>query len=144
MKNHLLAPLGAAAALALAGCAAGPQQASYAGESATMASANASPRACFRLSDIRGQNVIDRDTVLFRTGVGQAEVFRMDMRSACLNTLNSDPLVLIPAGGTDRVCDRMDLDVRVSTPIGATPCMIQSVTRLTPAEIGALTPDQRP
>ncbi len=144
MKLHTLAPVGALAALTLAGCAAGAPQAMSAGDSAPMASAEAPQRSCFRLGSIRGQNVIDRQTVLFGVGVGQREVYQMKMRGACLDNLNNDPLVLIPTGGSDQICDRMDMSVRVSTPIGSTPCLIESVRKLTPAEVAALTPDQRP
>ena len=91
-----------------------------------------------------GQKVVDRSTVLFRTSVGRQDVFRLDMRNSCLSTASSDPLVLIPAGGSDVICDRMDLDVKVATPIGATPCLVQQVRKLTMAEVAALPNDQRP
>ncbi len=128
----------------LASCAAAPGARQDAAAPQTLAQSPAQERACFRLSSIRGQKVISRDTVLFRTGLGQGEIFRMDMANACLDTMNSDPLVLTPSGGTDQICGRLDLSVRVATPIGATPCMIQDVRRLTPAEVAALAPDQRP
>lgn len=145
-KLNIAAPLGALAALTLAGCAANTPGQQAATGSGVMASATAAPseRACFRISGIRGQKIVDRSTVLFRTSVGRQEVFRMDMRNACLSTASSDPLVLIPAGGSDVVCDRLDLDVKVATPIGATPCLIQGVRKLTVAEVAALPNDQRP
>lgn len=146
IKLNIAAPTGALAALALAGCAAGgagPQAASGPGAMAS-ADAPSSQRACFRISSIRGQKIVDRSTVLFRTSVGPQEVFRLDMRNACLSTASSDPLVLIPAGGSDVVCDRMDLDVKVATPIGATPCLVESVRKLNAAEVAALPSDQRP
>lgn len=146
MKLNFAAPIGALAALTLAGCAAGtPGQQAAAGPGVmTSATAPNSERACFRISGIRGQKIVDRSTVLFRTSVGPQDVFRMDMRNACLSTASSDPLVLIPSGGSDIVCDRMDLDIKVSTPIGATPCLIQQVRKLNAAEVAALPNDQRP
>lgn len=133
----------ALAALTLAGCAAAPPAGGPASQS--MAEAASEPgRACFRLGAIRGQKIVDRSTVLFRTSVGPQDVFRVTMRNACLTTSASDPLVLIPSGGSDMVCDRMDLDVRVATPIGTTPCLVQEVRKLNAAQVAALGPAERP
>jgi hypothetical protein len=146
MKLNIAAPIGVLAVLTLAGCAAGTPGPQAATGSGAMASATTptTERACFRVSGIRGQKIVDRSTVLFRTSVGPQDVFRMDMRNACLSTVSSDPLVLIPAGGSDIVCNRMDLDVKVASPIGATPCLINEVRKLTVAEVAALPNDQRP
>ncbi|OYW92583.1 MAG: hypothetical protein B7Z13_09535 [Caulobacterales bacterium 32-67-6] len=130
-------------ALTLAGCAAAPQATAPTMTAMAERAADA-PRACFRVSAIRAQKIVDRNTVLFRTSVGPQDVFRLTMRNACLTTTASDPLVLIPSGGSDTVCDRMDLDVRVASPIGSTPCLVQEVHKLTPAEVAALGPGERP
>ena len=130
---------GAAAALALSGCAANDTR-SYAAEAATGdANVASAARSCFRISNIRSQKVLDKDTVLFSTGLGRDDVYQVDMRSACLTgALASDPLVLRPTGASDVVCDRMDLDIGVKTPIGATPCMIENIRRLTSQEVAAM------
>lgn len=142
MLNYAAAAA-ALGALTLAGCAAAPPAA---GSSSPAMAANAAEpgRACFRVSGIRGQKIIDRNTVLFRTSVGPQDVFRVTMRNGCLNTAASDPLVLIPSGGSDTVCDRMDLDVRVASPIGSTPCLVQEVRKLNAAQVAALGPGERP
>ena len=141
------AALAAAGALALAACAGQPPS-SYAAASADGAATQASAtggRSCFRVSNIRGQNVLDRDTVLFSTGVGRDDIYQVDMRSACLpGALASDPLVLRTTGASDVVCNRLDLDIGVKTPIGATPCLIESIRKLSAAEIAALAPRDRP
>lgn len=142
MLNYatIVAALGA---VALAGCAASAPAGGA--PSQAMATNAAEPgRACFRVSAIRGQKIIDRDTVLFRTSVGAQDVFRVTMRNGCLNTATSNPLVLIPSGGSDTVCDRLDLDVRVASPIGSTPCLVQEVRKLNAAEVAALGPGERP
>lgn len=146
MSLNFAAPVAALAALTLAGCAANTpgQQANAASGVMAAATAPAQERACFRVSGIRGQKIVDRSTVLFRTSVGSQDVFRVDMRNACLSTATSDPLVLIPSGGADVICDRMDLDIKVSTPIGATPCLIQGMRKLNAAEVAALPSNQRP
>jgi len=136
---------GAAAALALSACAANDTR-SYAAEAATgNANVASAARSCFRISNIRSQKVLDNDTVLFSTGLGRDDVYKVDMRSACLTgALASDPLILRPTGASDVVCDRMDLDIGVKTPIGATPCMIENVRRLTSQEVAAMPPRDLP
>jgi hypothetical protein len=142
MLNYA-ATAAALGALALAGCAAAPQASAPATQA--MAANAADPgRACFRVGAIRGQKIVDRNTVLFRTSVGPQDVFRVTMRNGCLNTSASDPLVLIPSGGSNTVCDRMDLDVRVASPIGSTPCLVQEVRKLNAAQVAALGPGERP
>ena len=80
-----------------------------------------------------------------RTGLGRDDVYQVDMRSACLTgALASDPLILRPTGASDVVCDRMDMDIGVKTPIGATPCMIENVRRLTAQEVAAMPPRDLP
>lgn len=132
-------------ALLLTGCAATSPQGGAAQAPQAMAGNGATPeRACFRLSSIRNQKIVDRNTVLFRTSVGPQDVFRLTTRHTCLSTSVSDPLVLIPSGGSDLICDRLDLDLQVATPIGATPCLVQEIRKLTPAEVAALPAGERP
>lgn len=142
MLNHATL-VAALSALALAGCASG--QPGGGAPTQAMASNAADPsRACFRVGSIRGQKIVDRNTVLFRTSVGPQDVFQLTMRNACLTTSASDPLVLIPSGGSDTVCNRMDLDVRVASPIGSTPCLVQEIRKLTPTQVAALAPGAGP
>ena len=140
------APVAAAlGALVLAGCAATSAQGDAGQDPQAIASGGATAeRACFRLSSIRGQKVVDRNTVLFRTSVGPQDVFRLTTRQACLSPSLIDPLVLIPSGGSDMICNRLDLDLQVATPIGATPCLVQEIRKLTPAEVAALPAGQQP
>lgn len=98
---------------------------------------------CFRVSDLRGQRIGNDRTVYFATR--NKQVFRLDMASACLGgAAFSDPLILERSGGTDRVCKPIDLNVRVQNPIGSSSCLIQSITRMTPAEVEALPKRLRP
>lgn len=144
--SPLYVPVAAAlGALVLAGCAATSPQGGPGKAPQAMAATDTTPeRACFRLSSIRSQKIVDRNTVLFRTSVGPQDVFRLTTRHSCLSTSVSDPLVLIPSGGSDMICDRLDLDLQVATPIGATPCLVQEIRKLTPAEVTALPAGERP
>lgn len=101
--------------------------------------------ACFRTTDIRGQRVVDDRTVYFRTTGNR--VFRVAMSSSCLSGARfNDPLEIKSPSGSHMVCRAVDLDVAVrNLPSGIkSPCLVDSIIRLTPAEAAALPREARP
>ena len=128
--NRLLPLLLAAAALS-------------AGASQALAQDPAPGRQCFRVSQMDGHTVGDPSTLY--VGVRNREVFRIDMHGACLAGANmGDPLVIETVGGTDLVCKPIDLDLKVAGTIGLSPCIVKSITKLTPPQIASLPPKLRP
>ena len=47
-------------------------------------------------------------------------------------------------GGTDVVCRPIDLDLKVAGTIGLSPCIVKSITKLTPPQIASLPPKLKP
>ena len=128
--NRLLPLLLAAAALS-------------AGASQALAQDPAPGRQCFRVSQMDGHTVGDPSTLY--VGVRNREVFRIDMHGACLAGANmGDPLVIETVGGNDLVCRPIDLDLKVAGTIGLSPCIVKSITKLTPPQIASLPPKLRP
>ena len=108
-----------------------------AGASQALAQKPAPGRQCFRVSQMDGHTVGDPKTLY--VGVRNREVFRIDMRGACLAGANmGDPLVVETVGGSDLVCRPIDLDLKVAGSIGLSPCIVKSITRLTPPQIASL------
>jgi hypothetical protein len=100
-------------------------------------------RQCFRVSQMEGHRVADPKTLY--VGVRNKGVFRIDMHGACLAGANmGDPLVVETVGGSDLVCRPMDLDLKVAGSIGLSPCIVKSITRLTPPQIASLPPKLKP
>ncbi|WP_340644330.1 DUF6491 family protein [Phenylobacterium sp.] len=100
-------------------------------------------RQCFRVSQMDGHSVADPKTLY--VGVRNREVFRIDMRGACLGGANmGDPLVVETVGGSDLVCRPIDLDLKVAGSIGLSPCSVKSITKLTPPQIASLPPKLKP
>ncbi|CAN5694081.1 DUF6491 family protein [soil metagenome] len=121
--------------LAAAGLSAGASQA--------LAQDPAPGRQCFRVSQMDGHTVGDSSTLY--VGVRNKEVFRIDMHGACLAGANmGDPLVIETVGGSDLVCKPIDLDLKVAGTIGLSPCMVKSITKLTPPQIASLPPKLKP
>ena len=99
--------------------------------------------ACFRLSQIQSTRP-DGDKVVYAKTNG-GEVYRLDMKFQCAALRNDNGLVLEPFGGTDVICHALDLDVSARNLSGPpTPCALDSITKLTPAEIAAIPSRAKP
>ena len=110
---------------------------------ATSAAAAEPARQCFRVSQMKGHTVADSKTLY--VAVGHRDVYRMDMAGACLSgALHGDPLVIETSGGSDMICRPIDLNLKVADPIGATPCLVSQISRLTPEQAAALPRKLRP
>jgi hypothetical protein len=104
---------------------------------------------CFRTRDIGGHQIGDDHTLYIR--LANREVYRLEMAGACLAAASSsDPLVIREPPGVAYACRPIDLDISIAhggfgvggmTP---TPCIVQSMARLTPAEVAALPDRLRP
>lgn len=141
----VLAPLAFAAALGA--CAPYPPPQGPPGPPPPAASA-AAPQTCFRTRDIDSHRVADARTVYVK--VARRDVFRIVTANACFATAGpDDPLVIRESPGVAYACRPVDLDLAISHMAGLgggapTPCIVQSMTRLTPAEVAALPPRDRP
>lgn len=145
MKLALTALVGAAA---LAGCTntyapPGPPPTPVAAASAPLA------EDCFRTREITNHRIADDHTVYIE--VARRDVFRLEMVGHCLaGTGGTDPLVIREPTGVPYACRPVDLDISVARGLGGlasggtTPCIVQSMSRLTPAEVAALPPKDRP
>jgi hypothetical protein len=148
MRLASAALIGAAALVAFAQPAARAAPAA----SAPPAAAPSGRDSCFRTTDIRSHRAADSRTLFVR--LTNREVFRIDMAGACLSGAGpSDPLVIRSRPGSTLACRPIDLDISVARGVGTTsslrsaartPCIVQSMTRLTPDEVAALPARSRP
>ncbi|HYD46434.1 MAG TPA: hypothetical protein VEA79_14295 [Phenylobacterium sp.] len=121
-----LSALVLAAALALPAAAAGAQDA---------------PRQCFVLRNMDGTRAADARTLYAKVG---RDIWRFDMAGACLSTVSSDGLIVEPVGGRSTVCGPLDLNIKGRNGGIAVPCIVRSLTKLTPEEAAALPKGDRP
>lgn len=120
-----LSALALAAALALPAGAAQAQQS----------------RQCFVLRNMDGTRAADSRTLYAKVS---RDIWRFDMSGACLSTASSDGLIVKPLGGRATVCGPLDLDISGRNGGITTPCIIKSLTKLTPEEAAALPTNARP
>lgn len=104
----------------------------------------ASTNTCFRMSQIQNHTKGDNQTLYLR--IRNRDVWRLDMTGNCLaGASTNDALVMEPVSGNDLICRPLDLGLKVRMGPGAlSPCIIKSMTRLTPDEIAALPAKVRP
>lgn len=94
---------------------------------------------CFLTRDVRNHTVAD-DRTMYIDVNGRA-VYRISMSNNCLAAVtSSDPYVLRDRAGMGRVCHKLDFDVSVQ----GSRCIVDSVTKLSPAEVAALPRRVRP
>ena len=114
-----------------------------AGASQALAADPAPGRQCFRVSQMDGHTVGDPKTLY--VGARNKDVFRIEMNGSCLAGASmGDPLVIETVGGNDLVCRPIDLSLKVAGSIGLSPCIVKSITKLTPPQIASLPPKLKP
>lgn len=101
-------------------------------------------KACFRMSQVRAHRIVRPDIIYLR--VNMHDVYRLTTKGSCASgAMADDTLITRTVAGTDIVCKPLDLDIKVRTGPGfATPCIIDKIAKLTPAEAAALPKKQRP
>jgi hypothetical protein len=100
-------------------------------------------RACFRTHDIRNHTLGDDRTIYLN--VNGREVYRVGVRGACLaGATSTDPLVMRQPPGTQIVCRPIELDISVDKGGVESTCIVDSIARMSPAEVEALPPRLRP
>jgi len=92
---------------------------------------------CIRSQQIRNHTVADNKTLLI--DVNGRAAYRVTMRGACLaGATSSDPIITRSPPGSTLICKPIDMDVAISKGGFATPCIVESIVKMTPEEVAAL------
>lgn len=99
---------------------------------------------CFRSSEIRSHVFADSSTMLI--DVRGREVYRVGVSGRCFaGASRSDPIVTRTPPGSQMICKPIDLDLAVSAAGGpAIPCIVNSITKLSPDEVATLPKKLKP
>lgn len=114
------------------------------GLTAAGASAVASPdaapsggRSCFFANQVNGwRSERNEKTVYLEVGVN--DVYKAELFSRCHGIDDAMQIGVKTRGGGSSVCDGMDVDLIVASPIGPQTCAVTRLTKLSPEEIQAL------
>jgi hypothetical protein len=106
------------------------------------AAANPS-RQCFFASSVNGFASVDSRTVNIR--VGPSDVYRLDLTNSCRDVSWTNRMALVTRGGSS-ICPGAALGTSlvIRGPTGQQRCAVRSVTMLTPQQVEALRPRERP
>lgn len=98
---------------------------------------------CFRSTDIRNHTIADRHTLLI--DVNNRATYRLTMRGACLaGALSTDPIITRSPPGSTFICKPIDLDLSISASGINSPCLVDSIVKLTPDQVAALPKKLKP
>jgi len=106
--------------------------------------APAKPAACFFAPEFQNWKAPDAKTIYIRVNVNQ--YYRLDLANACPALLGPDSHLVTKFHGPDTVCSALDWDLQVSQGFHdiAEPCIVKTMTALTPADAAAMPRKFRP
>jgi hypothetical protein len=99
---------------------------------------------CFYLKDVRNHTVGDDRTLYLN--VGGRSVYKVGMSNNCLGGASSSDPIVIKERGASNICQAIDLDVAATVNGGGLPshCIVDTLTKLTPAQAAALPAKVKP
>lgn len=102
------------------------------------------PSQCFNTRDWVGRTMSDdAKTMYVRTG--RRSIYKLEFASACRAAQDIGSHLVIRTHGGSMVCSPLDLDLRASVGRGmAVPCIVSTITPLSPEEASALPKGLRP
>lgn len=103
------------------------------------------PERCFRIEQFEGWRAPDARTIYIR--VLQNKFYRLDLAGTCPALKEPDAHLITHTRGPDSVCSAIDWDLKVSE--GASfqfsePCIVKSMTFLSPGEVAAIPKEFKP
>lgn len=117
------------AACALVGCAQPP--------AAPPAAAASGGRDCFSATNVSGFSALDDDTVDVQ--VGARRWYRLEIAGVCTNVNWARGVALVARSGGSFICQGFDAEIVAPDPgLGPQRCLVNSVRRLSDAEVQAL------
>lgn len=98
----------------------------------------AAPHSCFLMRNLRNHIIADPTTVYLN--VDGVDIYRVKTDKACMaGAISTEPMA-IQSFGSGQICTRQDLEIVVR----GNHCVIDSVSKMTPAEVAAIPPRLRP
>jgi hypothetical protein len=98
---------------------------------------------CFFISQWHGWKAPDANTIYL--GVNTHDIYRLDLSAGSSELMAPGVHLVTQFRGTSSVCTALDLDIKVSDGHGfTTPLIVRTITKLTPEEVAAIPPRDRP
>jgi hypothetical protein len=108
------------------------------------ATAPAKNGQCFTSNQFENWRAADAKTIIVR--VRGNHYYRLDLRGQCPELMTPNPHLITSFRGSNMVCSGVDWDLKVSADLNepAVPCIVRTMTEMSPAEVSALPPKAKP
>ncbi|HZZ70452.1 MAG TPA: hypothetical protein VFE18_19960 [Phenylobacterium sp.] len=99
---------------------------------------------CFDVSEVKGHTIADDHTLYLK--VGGASIYRLGMSNNCLGGMGPGDPVTVKARSASKICEAADLDVHAEVNGGglSSRCILDTLTKLTPAQASAIPAKLKP
>ena len=119
--------------------------AAFAGAGASGQPAPAAPKkpaqACFYARNVSSWSAVDRHTINLRVNV--RDYYQLKLLGDC-GDIDFSQRIGLQSRGSDWICSGLDVTVIAPSPIGPQRCAATGLRKLTPEEVAALPPKQKP
>lgn len=105
------------------------------------AAAQPEGRQCFLPAQVNGFTALDRDTV--HVNVGASRVYELELFGDCADVDWEQRIGIRSTGGSSWVCQGLDAELIVNSPIGPTRCPVSTIRRLSDEEVQAFRESRR-
>jgi len=105
--------------------------------------AAAAGRQCFWAEQVNNWTAADDEKTAYLK-VGVKDVYRADLFGPCMDLDTAQSIGVRTRGGGSSICDGMDVELIVGSPLGPQRCQVSKLTKLTPEEIAALPAKLKP
>jgi hypothetical protein len=123
------------AAVALAGC--------VSESPTTQAAGRDSGRQCFFTRDVQNFQAVSDPVVNRRVGIN--DIYRAELFAPCPDVKFTEGLAIRhTGGGGSAICSALDAELIVPTPTGPRTCALTAIRKLSPQEVAALPPRDKP
>jgi len=89
-------------------------------------------RQCFLADQVNGFWGATDDSVLVRVGVN--DVYQLQLSGVCHNVDWANRIAFRSTGGSNWICQGMDAELLVPSPIGPQRCLVTEIRKLSPEE----------
>ena len=100
-----------------------------------------SGRQCFLPGQVNGFTALDRDTVHVK--VSASQVYELELFGDCANVDWEQRIAIRSTGGSSWVCQGLDAELIVPSPIGPQRCPVSTIRRLSDEEVQAFRESRR-
>lgn len=117
------------------------------GLAAGAASAQPAPQhnSCFFVNQFQSWKAPDAKTIYLR--INSSRYYRLDLASECSRLQSPGARLIMNVRGPDTICSAIDWDLQVNDGLGgniATPCIVKTMTELSPEQAAAIPKKYKP